>query len=78
MQSFSAELDKGRNRIQQTVDQKLKSYIHHLKNRIDHNFDAFDQMLAKEDTQLKVLEHRHNGIQDRLHAIEQELPKLPL
>lgn len=78
MQSFSAELDKGRNRIQQTVDQKLKSYIHHLKNRIDHNFDAFDQMLAKEDTQLKALEQQHNGIKGRLHAIEQELPKLPL
>lgn len=78
LQSFVEELDKGKSQIEHNVREKLRDYIIHLKSRIDHNFDNFDQMLEKEASQLDVLEKQHTVIQENLSQIGKSIPNLPL
>lgn len=78
LQAFIAELDKGKTQIHNTVQDKLKTYITHLKSKINHNFEPFDNMLTREASQIQVLEKHHKEIGENLDAIEKKLPKLPL
>ncbi|MDX1943033.1 MAG: dynamin family protein [Saprospiraceae bacterium] len=70
---FRKEIAKGKNKLEQEVTDKLKSYILHLKNRIDSNFNGFDNMLEREAEQIKWLEDRHQSLAERLNQLEKEL-----
>lgn len=73
IQSFNTEIEKGRTQLDEEISFKLKLYIQTLKNRIDKNFNAFDQMLEKENTQLQALQGEHLSINERLSAISTAL-----
>lgn len=73
MKGFRKEIDKGRSQMQEEVTGKLKSYILHLKNKIDNNFHGFDAMLEREAEQIQWLEKRHLAISDRLNHLKKEL-----
>ena len=63
---FSAEIAKGRLRIEEEVTQKLNAYIKHIKNRIDANFGSFDDMLTNEEKQIASLEEKHKALDGNL------------
>lgn len=70
---FSGEIAKGREKLSDEVTTRLKTYIQHLKQRIDANFEDFDEMLEKEGEQIQTLEAEQQSITTRLTAIESEL-----
>ena len=70
---FQNEISSGRDKLKAEIDEKLKTYIQNLKERIDHNFHGFDQMLEKEEAQIQTLENQFNDIENRLQTLEQTL-----
>ena len=73
MDGFQNEISSGRDKLKAEIDEKLKTYIQNLKERIDHNFHGFDQMLEKEEAQIQTLENQFNDIENRLQTLEQTL-----
>lgn len=71
--AFHAELEKGRTRLENEMSQKLNDYISVLKNRIDKNFENFDELLEKEQEQIEELMGRQKHIEGRLLAIKASL-----
>ena len=67
------EIEKGRMQLETEIDRKLKTYIQNLKNKIDANFKGFDQMLEKEDIQIKKLDQQHQEISNRLHELNNQV-----
>ncbi len=76
IEGYRREIDKGRNRIQEEVTDKLTIYIHNLRQKIDNNFEKFDRLLSKEETQIEELETRHDDISSRLLASDNQLEQL--
>lgn len=63
---FAAEIEVGRAKLAQDLDEKLKSYIKNLRNRIEANFGRFDENLAREEKTLAILEGTHQEIREEL------------
>ena len=76
LNGFKGEIDKGRVRIQSEITEKLKTYIHTLKGRINANFGKFDDLLAREKEQIVELKEEHAAVQNRLDEIGTELEQL--
>lgn len=70
---FHAEIAKGRVQMEEEVSQKLSHYIGHIKQKIDANFDDFDQLLQKEAQQIEDLSKQQISIAQRLDKIEEEI-----
>lgn len=73
LDGFTAEIQKGRRRIEEEVSDDLKKYIRHLKTRIDANFGRFDRMLEKENGQIEALMQNHYAVAGKLSAMENNL-----
>jgi GTPase SAR1 family protein len=73
LKGFQTEIEKGRTQMEEEVTGKLNSYIQHIKEKIDANFNDFDALLEKEEGQIKVLNEKQHSINDRLEAIEKEI-----
>lgn len=70
---YRQEVDKGRDRIEEDVTEKLRAYISRLKEKIDLNFDEFDQLLLQEEQTIKKLNERWQSINERLISVEENL-----
>ncbi len=70
---YETEVSKGRNRIEADVTEKLKSYISHLKNKIEANFWRFDSMLEQEAAAIAGIEKDYAAIASRIVELEKEL-----
>jgi len=70
---FTLEIEKGRERLTEEVDETLKTYIQKLKQRIDDNFLRFDEHLEREGKQLGLLTSQHQSIIDRLDDLAASL-----
>lgn len=73
MEGFRTEIRKGRSRINEEVTEKLKTYIVHLKEKIDANFVKFDELLVKEEKVLETLNQTQSDIDQRLQEIGEKL-----
>lgn len=73
---FSAEIAKGRLRIEEEVTEKLNTYIKHIKNRIDANFSSFDDMLGHEEKQIASLEEKHLSLEGSLDEMASKLGEI--
>ncbi len=73
LEGFRSEVNSGRKQIESEITQRLKTYITHLKNRIDSNFRRFDEHLEKEEMQLKVLRTDHQTVVEQLAEMEKAL-----
>ena len=73
MNAFHQEIEKGRNQLEENLDEKLKAYVHAIKNKIDANFAIFDDMLQKENLQIQDLRDQQRDIEDRLKTVDGEL-----
>lgn len=73
IEGFQREIAEGRDQIETEVTDKLKTYIHNLKEKIDANFHRFDELLEREEQQLAELETQHDDIDQRLEGMQEEL-----
>lgn len=70
---YETEVAKGRERIEMEVTEKLKTYISHLKNKIEANFWRFDSMLEQEAGAIAGLEKDYTELAQRMDVLEREL-----
>ena len=73
---FNDEIAKGRQKIQNEVTEKLKTYIQNLKKRIDQNFVRFDDMLGKEEKAIEKLNGLQAGLDKKLLAVKENLSQM--
>ena len=73
LEGYREEVTKGRIKIEGEVSDKLKNYIQNIKEKIDHNFNKFDQLIQDEEKQIKHLNERHNFIDQQLNSIESKI-----
>ncbi len=73
---FNREIEKGREKMQVQISENLKSYIKHLKNRINSNFVRFDQLIEREEEQIKKLQAEHDEIDKQLSKMERQLEQM--
>lgn len=73
LDSFRTEIEKGRSRINDEVTENLKTYIVHLKDKIDGNFAKFDELLVKEEKVLETLKEKQSDIDLKLKEIGSKL-----
>ena len=71
--TFTAETAKGREKLENAIDERLKSYVNQIKLRIDSNFASFDAMIENEENQLVQMEEKHLKISTRLKDLEHNL-----
>lgn len=67
------EIAKGRARMQETLEHKLKSYVRTIKGRINENFSELDALLTNEAQQIAHYETQHAALNQRLQEVESEL-----
>ncbi len=76
LNSYRKEIEKGRDRLELEVREKLQAYIQHVKKNIQSNFLEFDQMLETEEKQLNELHKRQAHIDTQLNEIKEQVDKL--
>lgn len=70
---YNDEIKKGRTKLKNEITTKLKTYIADIKNRIDKNFNKFDQLIDFEKEQLDELETSHDKIHQEIITLKEEL-----
>lgn len=73
VEGYQQEIVKGRALLQDELSTKLRTYVTGIKTKIDANFEEFDAMLEREETQVAKLEVRQGGIEGRLQMVENQL-----
>jgi small GTP-binding protein len=73
IQSFHSEIQKGRDLLEDEVQNRLSTYVRQIKLRIDNNFTHFDNHLALESQQIDELEADYNAIKSRLEVLKGEI-----
>lgn len=73
IQSFHNEIQKGRDLLEDEVQNRLSTYVRQIKLRIDNNFTHFDNHLALESQQIDELEADYNTIKSRLEVLKGEI-----
>ncbi|MEM9837401.1 MAG: dynamin family protein [Bacteroidota bacterium] len=75
IQGYEKEINNGRVQLGSELDNRLKSYINTLRQRIEHNFDRFDEMLEREASTLKILEGQYGEVKSELGGLKGEFSK---
>ncbi len=73
VEGYQQEIVKGRALLQDELSTKLRTYVTGIKTKIDANFEEFDAMLEREETQVAKLEVRQGAIEGRLQMVENQL-----
>ena len=73
LESYDTEIANGRVKLEQEVTERLKNYVHHIKNRIDANFSTFDDLVTNEEQEVKSLEDTHLTLDKELDEIGAEI-----
>lgn len=73
MRHFKTEVQKGRDKLQSDVTERLKQYVDFIRNQIEGNFRKFDQLLASEKEALTDLHNKHNKINLDLNQIGEKI-----
>jgi GTPase SAR1 family protein len=67
------EIGKGRTRMNEALDHKLRQYVRTIKGRIGENFSELDALLENEQTQIAHFENQYSGIKTRMENINNSL-----
>lgn len=70
---FNEDIDSGRKKLEEEVDEKLKSYVKEIRNRIGNNFLEFDAFLSEEEKSTQVLQDAYNDIHKKFTKLRTEL-----
>ncbi len=73
LRGYQTEIAKGRAAMETGLSEKLKTYVTGIKEKIDANFEGFDEMIGKEEGQIGKLEEKQLEIDERLGEVEKEL-----
>ncbi len=76
MNQYSSEIMAGRLKIEEEVTEKLVDYTENIKQKIDSNFFAFDQLLAEEQEMINYLEEKHIEVKSGITAIKEKVNTL--
>ena len=71
--SFDAEIEKGRVLFEEEISEKLKQYITSIKEKIDANFERFDNHLSKENEDLSQFTKSIKIINEQLDEVKEEM-----
>jgi len=74
LNGFTKEIKEGRAQLKAELLDKLKSYIKHIRQKIDQNFRDFDKMLDGEIEQYDRLLERYKEIEKQINRLEKEIP----
>ncbi|MEM7575714.1 MAG: dynamin family protein [Bacteroidota bacterium] len=69
IKGFAEEVKQGRADLAQDLDQRLKTYISDLRQKIEGNFAQFDQLLQEEAMQLAELEAEVVAVEEGLEEL---------
>lgn len=70
---YFAEIEQGRNRMEQTLRDKLTGYVRTIKSRIADNFADFDALLANEEKQIAHFDEQYETLLTRFDGLEKDL-----
>ncbi len=73
IKKFREEFSNTRTQLHEEVSGKLNHYVQTIKEKIDANFNGFDELLKDEEAQIESLLGKHSNINQRLNAIENHL-----
>lgn len=73
LKGFDEEIAKGRERMSEALETKLRGYVRTIKTRISENFTNLDALLANEETQIAHFNQRHAALTDRLKEVDGKL-----
>ncbi len=67
---YQEEIGRGRSRMQEALEHKLKAYVRTIKGRIGENFSELDALLENEETQIAHFNERYKVIAGRVAEID--------
>ena len=70
---YDMEIAKGRERMSEALEHKLKYYVRAIKNKIGDNFVEVDALLETEQAQIAHFETKFTDVAGRIRAIEEAL-----
>ena len=73
LKGFDEEIAKGRERMSEALETKLRGYVRTIKTRISENFTNLDALLANEEAQITHFNQRHAALADRLTEVDGKL-----
>ena len=75
LREYRREIAQGRAKLKAEVEDRLNSYVHNIKERIDGHFHEFDSMMTLEREQLDRLTEQQAAVQAELTSMESHLQK---
>ncbi|WP_235298886.1 dynamin family protein [Portibacter marinus] len=76
VRSVREEIDKGRIRIDEEISEKLANYIARIKEKIDENFQRFDDLIEKEGKALERLNAKEQELKLQMQKYETEITEV--
>ena len=73
MNQFDQEIDSARTKFEHEIRSKLEAYVMNIKQKIDLNFSAFDQLLIKEQEEILRIESTKDQILLNLELLKNNL-----
>jgi GTPase SAR1 family protein len=70
---YFTEIEQGRNRMEQTLHDKLTGYVRTIKSRIADNFADLDALLANEEKQIAHFDEQYETLLTRFDGLEKDL-----
>ncbi len=70
---FTAEIDKGRDKLKEQVSQKLDTYIKEIRTKIDNNFLEFDAFVSSQQQKFTGLKKQYDSIKQKFFNAQKEL-----
>lgn len=70
---FTAEIDKGREKLRQQVTDKLDTYQNEVRTKIDNNFLEFDAFLHTQQQKFTLLHTQYDNIKQKFYKTNKEL-----
>lgn len=67
---YEEEIARGRARMSEELENKLRGYVHIIKGRIDENFAELDALLANEEAQIAKFNEQYGALSSRLEEID--------
>lgn len=76
LRRFREEVTMTRLKIEAELSGKLEEYVVQIKEKIEHQFDEFDELLEKEGHELRQLKENYHFIRTEKEKLEAELASL--
>ncbi len=73
MDNFRKEVSKGKESLQEEIQNKLGHYVETIKQRIDQNFNEFDAMIEVENHEVTLLIERYELTDQKLIELRKEI-----